>query len=172
MNQGSVFRFSVVLLAAILLLIGCKGSEDVKKDDTVNAKQLLSASENNFDPSKYDDPASVIINNDKNGSSAQPVPVLDTRVPSDTISGFRIQVLFTKEIGDANLVRDTLTAALPQEYVYVVYEAPYYKVRVGNFLDRATADGYLRSVTTKGFPDAWVVPDKVLTNLPPKPENK
>lgn len=90
-------------------------------------------------------------------------------VVPDTIPGFRVQVAITEDIDRAGFVRDSLTAALSDEWVYVVHHPPYYKVRVGDFSERYLAAGFLDGLKRRGYPDAWIVPDRVLRNPPPKP---
>jgi hypothetical protein len=87
----------------------------------------------------------------------------------DTIPGFRVQVAITGDIDRAVFLRDSLSASLPDDWVYVVHHPPYYKVRVGNFSERYLASGFLDGLKRRGYPDAWIVPDRVLRNPPPKP---
>jgi hypothetical protein len=57
----------------------------------------------------------------------------------------------------------------PEEWFYVVYDAPTYKVRAGNFLERYEADRFGKLLAEKGYRDAWVVPEKVYKDAPPRP---
>ena len=41
--------------------------------------------------------------------------------------------------------------------MYVDYEVPNYKVRVGNFVDRNAAEDYQQRVRAAGYGNAWVV---------------
>lgn len=52
---------------------------------------------------------------------------------------------------------DIFSESLP---VRIVYSAPYYKVRIGDFLDRQAAQQSLKLIR-KRFPEAWIVPDQV-----------
>lgn len=80
---------------------------------------------------------------------------------SATIPGYRIQVLATPVRAQADSTRFFLLENFTEQPIYMIYEAPLYKLRVGDFLDRKEAlmwiDKY-RSV----FPGAFIVPDKVL----------
>jgi hypothetical protein len=96
-------------------------------------------------------------------SSAQP----ETVAP-DTIPGFRVQVAITEDIDRAMFLKDSLSAALHDEWVYVVHHPPYYKVRLGDFSERHLAAGFLDALKRRGYPDAWIVPDRVIRNPPPK----
>ncbi|MBF8248556.1 MAG: SPOR domain-containing protein, partial [Bacteroidetes bacterium] len=48
-------------------------------------------------------------------------------------------------------------------------DPPSYKLRVGNFLNRADAEVYAQTFAAQGFPDAWVVPERVIKNIQPRP---
>ena len=87
----------------------------------------------------------------------------------DTVQGFRIQVFSTDNYDEAALTRDNLNVELPDLWVYMIYDAPAYKIRVGDYLNRADANLAVDFFVEKGFKDAWVVPDRVIKNPLPKP---
>lgn len=90
-----------------------------------------------------------------------------------TREGFRIQIMASDQEGSARRVenearswwqnnRSSAPAVLANSFPsYVVYQSPYYKVRIGNFLTRSEAD---QAVTflRRMYPDAWVVRDQVI----------
>jgi hypothetical protein len=154
----------------MLYLNGCKTAEETEAKETISYKEFLATSEKDFNPSDYDKTVEAIKREASGktleGTGAKKI----SEAVSDTVQGFRVQVLFSQEIEIATALRDTLNTLLPEEYVYIVYEQPYYKVRIGNYTDRVAANNMLRQIIGKGYNDAWVVPDNVLTNLPPKPQ--
>lgn len=79
--------------------------------------------------------------------------------------GFRIQVLNTTDRADAVSTKTKLLQLFPEEKVYLLYQEPYFKVRVGNFRDRGEADGALQELG-KSFPGSFVIPSAI----EPKPE--
>jgi hypothetical protein len=79
--------------------------------------------------------------------------------------GFRIQVLNTSDRADAVSTKTKLLQLFPQEKVYLLYQEPYFKVRLGNFRDRAEADGALEQLA-RSFPGSFVIPSPI----EPKPE--
>lgn len=163
---------ALILFVSIGMLCfnGCKTAEETKAKETVSYKEFLAKSENDFNPSDYDKKVEI-IKREASGKTLEETGAKKlSEAVSDTVQGFRVQVLFTQEIETAAALRDTLNTLLPEEYVYIVYEQPYYKVRVGNYTDRVNANDMLRKMIAKGYSDAWVVPDNVLTNLPPKPQ--
>jgi hypothetical protein len=65
-------------------------------------------------------------------------------------------------------MRNALLAAFDTWWVYVVYDAPTYKVRIGDFATRLEAKNALEQIQAKGFTNAWLVPDNVVLHLPPR----
>jgi hypothetical protein len=71
--------------------------------------------------------------------------------------GYRVQICAVSEEDRAKQIqRDALLKFIDQE-VYLIYDTPYYKVRVGNCLTRYEADKLQQLAVEKGFDDAWVV---------------
>ncbi|MFH0921878.1 MAG: SPOR domain-containing protein [Fibrobacterota bacterium] len=73
--------------------------------------------------------------------------------------GFRIQIYATTDFKDAERKKEDLLGLLT-EPVYVIYEAPYYKIRAGNFADENEAKTLKRKLSDMGY-DAWVVQSKI-----------
>jgi hypothetical protein len=165
-----LIHFSFLLCALTLAgFAGCKTTEETKDKENVGLKEFLARSEKDFKPSDYDKDVETI----RREASRKPAAETGTKptgeIASDTVRGFRVQVMFTQDIEAATALRDTLNVLLPDDYVHIVYDQPYYKVRIGNYQDRVAANDMLKQIIGKGYGDAWVVPDNVITNLPPKP---
>lgn len=69
---------------------------------------------------------------------------------------YRIQLFTTKLYGSAQQELSIAEEIFDQP-VYLDYEVPYFKIRVGNFTDREQAEDYLQRVKAAGYPKAWVV---------------
>jgi len=150
------------------LLTGCKTPRGTEKtaDKGSSFDAFVSKYEKSFDPSKYNPPVDSILAAERHQHIAMEAAKIITVAPPETIPGFRVQVLFTPEIEQANHTRDSLLTILPDEWSYIVYDSPYYKVRVGNFTDRGIASQMVTKLISFGFQDAWVVPDKIIKNPP------
>lgn len=66
---------------------------------------------------------------------------------NSTMSGFRVQIFM--EIGNeavdhANVVKKEFEELYPELPIYLSYEQPYYRLRVGDFRNRVEAEKYLR----------------------------
>jgi hypothetical protein len=123
----------------------------------VSVKQGIRLFERSFKPSQYEpDPIHGVT-----FQAAIAVP--------ETVQGFRVQLLSTNEYDEAMLVRTSLEQYYPDTWIYTVYEAPTYKVRIGDYMTRGDAAMMLDSLSARGQKGAWIVPDRVIKNPPPKP---
>jgi hypothetical protein len=59
-------------------------------------------------------------------------------------------------------IKINFLAKLPQDSVYVVYDPPIYKIRLGDYPTRYDASIELPTVVGMGYPDAWIVPDNIV----------
>jgi hypothetical protein len=81
--------------------------------------------------------------------------------------GFRVQVLSTSDRTKALNTKAMLLTRFPEEKTYTVFQSPYFKIRIGNFLKKEDADAF-RKMLSKLFPEgAFVVPD-VIEYTPPE----
>jgi len=82
--------------------------------------------------------------------------------------GYRIQVLNTTDRNQALAAKSKLLSAYPEHKTYLMYQAPYFKIRIGNFIEKSDADG-LKKQLTRMFPaGVFVIPSDIET----KPEKE
>lgn len=78
------------------------------------------------------------------------------------VQGFRIQLFQTRDREEA----DSLVAHYQRELgmnIYRPYEAPFFKLKVGDFVNEEDARELLAEIIRKeGLEDAWIVRDRVL----------
>ncbi|MBO4328506.1 MAG: SPOR domain-containing protein [Bacteroidales bacterium] len=91
----------------------------------------------------------------------------DVYAANNTMNGYRVQIFM--EIGNdaiahAEAVKGAFTSAFPELPVYLTYEQPYYRLRVGDFRNRVEAEKYVRLIKPK-FNLAFVTADVI---NPPK----
>jgi len=77
--------------------------------------------------------------------------------------GFRIQLAATPSLAQAEELERRALDIFGNE-VYLVFESPNYKVRVGNFLTTRDAEDLIRLARLNGFPRAWTVPSDIIIN--------
>lgn len=82
---------------------------------------------------------------------AAPLPAISSLVP-----GYRVELLRTPSLRDAEGLRDRISGSLI-ESVYVEYENPFYRVRAGDFPTREEADRWRLEVAVSQFERPEVV---------------
>jgi hypothetical protein len=75
--------------------------------------------------------------------------------------GYRLQVLNTRSRDDAFKTKALLLQNFPDEKAYILYQSPYFKVRVGNFLKRADAENFKKELSFFIPQPAYVVEDMI-----------
>ena len=95
-------------------------------------------------------------------------PMIDTDRSLDTniteIEGFRVQVFATQDRNRADELQDELKIKF-NEKIYIIFEAPNYKLRVGDFLDRDDAELMRMKLVSSNFPSAWIVRTKIQPDI-------
>ena len=163
--------YTILCGAFALIWYGCGGEQEMLRSSD-SAASFIARYEQGFSPSVYNPSIDQILSEEKQRLASLTTAAVFTTTAPETALGFRVQVLLTQEIDQATAVYDSLTSLFPDQLAYLVFDPPSYKVRVGNFLDRPTASALLQQVLKLGYKDAWVVPDNILKNPPPKlPEN-
>ena len=164
----------LLLLTGMALLAGCSVFRET--GDETSAATRLREYEASFRPSDYDEPLRDFFPSANDTARADSIGATISspqRVP-EFIQGYRVQVLATTSYDEVNRVKTTIEEQIPDEWFYVVYDAPTYKLRAGNFQERYEADRFAKLLGEKGYKDAWVVPEKVYKNpgvrpAPPTP---
>lgn len=89
--------------------------------------------------------------------------ILETKSVERTgklINGYRVQVLATRFYEKADSLREALVERYENE-VYIDFEAPNYKVRVGNCPVRNEAEVLQKELIQQGFSSAWIIRTRV-----------
>ena len=87
----------------------------------------------------------------------------DVYTENGTMSGFRVQIFMeigNEAIDHAEVVKREFTESFPEIPIYLSYEQPYYRLRVGDFRNRVEAEKYLRLIKPQ-FNLAFVTADVI-----------
>ncbi|MBN1894295.1 SPOR domain-containing protein [bacterium] len=81
------------------------------------------------------------------------------------VTGFRVQLL---SVSDMDRAQEEKKKALFKfnERVYVEFESPLWKLRVGDFRTRKEADALRQKAVGLGYPDTWIVQTLVNVEAP------
>jgi len=80
--------------------------------------------------------------------------------PGNLVPGFRVQIFASNTNEGANKIASEARFKFT-ESVYVEYENPYYKVRIGDLKNRADAETLREKARNVGYSDAWIVQTQV-----------
>jgi hypothetical protein len=158
------------LIAAFAFICsGCGSSSSSTKETSAAPEErehrvLLSRYEKMFNPSEYDVEITEVqrqhrIEQERAAAERQEDSVV---VESTFTQGYRIQIFASGSIDEANAMRMTAVQKINEDSIYVVYDPPTYKVRIGDFPTRSEANQKLAAVVAQGFADAWVVGDRII----------
>jgi hypothetical protein len=75
--------------------------------------------------------------------------------------GYRLQVLNTRSRDDAFKTKAMLLENFPDEKVYVLYQSPYFKVRIGNFITRGDAEDFKNQLSAYYSQPVYVIEDLI-----------
>jgi len=78
-----------------------------------------------------------------------------------TTDGYRVQVISTDDIDEANLVRAELYEKTTRKEVYIVFEPPFYKVKIGDFTSKSEAENLRFKLNQLGYSESKVVQETV-----------
>jgi hypothetical protein len=167
----TVSRRSAAVLLGGALLIGCAGSRETEAMKKETRDDLLRRYEATFRPSDYDRAptpthhTATVTQSEGSDSLATPIA---TPVPEE-VPGFRVQIVTTASIDEANQKKIVGESLFPNEWFYLEYDQPTFKIRAGNFLTRFEAERFRALIAERGFSKAWVVPARVFKHPPPPP---
>ena len=91
-----------------------------------------------------------------------------TRDSRRNIPGYRIQVINSSDRNKVFAVKTTVYQKYPDLKPYLVYQAPNYKLKVGNFRTAEEAEPYVQQLT-KLFPTGVYVIHDIIEVKPDKP---
>ncbi len=115
-----------------------------------------------FNPNKLNEPElnwPVVVNViNSEGSKNDKETITDSTFFS--VEGFRIQLLATQDRFNAEKFKSELEKIYKNK-IYIIFEAPNYKVRVGDFINRKNAEEMRQNLSKKGYTTAWIIRSKI-----------
>ena len=159
----------IVLLAA--LITGCSSTKQNLAEEKSKSEQpkekilLLSEYEGTLNPVEFDreiEAAQKVRGTEQKQQNPLEIPKDSMAVQEEVVQGFRIQIFSSSNMDEAILMKNLALEKFAGDSVYVVYDAPVYKVRVGDFVNRYEANQRLPEFVDKGYRDAWIVPDRII----------
>lgn len=159
----------IVAAAFVAFVLGCAARQRMT-EPAASAKKTAGIVED-WDPASLGESEPVIpapepsTRTDRLQSGQPEAPVGDSGVQPSAVLGYRVQIASTPFEEVAREVRKEALLKF-EEPVYVIFDAPYYKVRVGDCVSRFEAEELQQKAIEKGFGQAWVVRTLVSTSGP------
>jgi len=175
------FSKIAMVLLAVLFTAGCSGkagpAKEIRQIETNTQEQtarfnpLDLPQDKEIIPRLHPSTAPIfsVISPDSAGADSLPLTAdrpaiverpLNLGIDELNNQTFRIQIGATELFGDARREKKIAEEVFDQP-VYLDYEVPYYKLRVGSFADRRSAEQYLQKAKMAGYKTAWVVTVRV-----------
>ncbi len=163
-------RYSTICgyLVVVLLLLSCSASQFGWQEGPVTGENESSGYIEDFDPLTLNDDDIVIESADRTEPSEEPqsseLEIPSSPLPGNTeemVQGYRVQLLISRDEELATEAKKRAIFQFPEEDVYMVFETPYYKIRIGDCLTEKGAEQLMNEAIRKGYDDAWRVQSKV-----------
>ena len=153
-----------LLIVLGLFLIGCSGTKSVTKQDDQSDNKY----DESFDPMTLEDNDIVFpstITNTSNKDNDNPINNDDkSQSLQQEVNGFRVQIIATQDLEKATLLEEEAKSqfSMNGHKTYLVFEAPLYKIRLGDFTSRNEADELKMQAINYGYREAFIVRTKVI----------
>jgi hypothetical protein len=154
-----------VLVCLSLALLCCSSIKQASKKDLQKENQPVGYDES-FDPLTLNDD-DLEITADTTRTTGDTAKTKDSATPqamaAKEADGFRVQILATNNIENASLTEQEATARFGSLgfKVYLIFEAPLYKIRVGDCVDRNAAEELRDKAKELGYSGAFIVKTQV-----------
>jgi hypothetical protein len=166
-----LLRIIPFLCCALLLGCASSGSESPQRTQQPKSQKNapLDVFEREFSPSQFDVAIAEVESSTQRYTTKDRDTINATANSAvELVAGFRVQVIFSNSIDEATKIKNEVISLFPTDMVYMLYDSPYYKVRVGDYRERNTAARTLKILMDKGYVQSWIVPDRIQKN-PTKP---
>lgn len=164
-----ILLFPMFTLTVIFFIMSCSSSSRMG-DKTSNEKyrEKPGVINENFDPMNLDKEEIQIQKTRNTESQSDNIDLFlqdtsEEQSSGETI-GYRVQICAVTDEQKAREIQRDAILSFIDENIYLKYDAPYYKVRIGDFVKKEDADRLKEIAISRGFNDAWVVRTKVKVN--------
>lgn len=163
MNSSQRLILKYLLLIATLLFMSCAGTKEVVKEET--PIQDVYQYDEFFDPLTLDDDDILIEGHDQTSNivTTQNNPDPEKIIAVKEVNGFRVQILATKNIETASLFEQEASERFGHldHKTYLIFEAPLYRIRVGDCRERSDAEALRDLATQYGYRESFIVKSKI-----------
>ena len=162
-----------LVLVALLLLAGCRPAQKAEEEKG-EAQEPTYTDAREYDPlelprdreiipeayprSGVISGGDLIVEADPRADDSTYGQIVEIPQAVDTLNNqvYRVQLFTSQYYNEAKQAQEVAEEIFDQP-VFVDYEVPYFKVRVGNFASRFAAESYQQQTREVGYTNAWVV---------------
>ena len=87
-----------------------------------------------------------------------------------TQNGFRLQIFESSSVEEANRLLNKNKKILTDS-LYLIFEAPLYKIKYGNFVNKSDAEKVKKELLRKGYKNIWIVRSRIQNEFVKKQNN-
>jgi len=164
----------ITSLLSILLIYGCSASSPnrygeaaTKTSENSNAKEYkedfnLAPYRQKIDTKDFNLDSSFGNNNDV-WYNFEVDSSIDTTAPQiiGKTDGYRLQIFVTDNLQQADSIKDDAQTKLNEKDVYISFDPPFYKVKIGDFKNYSDAKDFRFKLNQLGYAEARIVNDKI-----------
>lgn len=157
----------IVFIFTLLYMAGCATSPPPSVDEGAMGDPEVRVPQNeSFDPLSLDDedyiklPESKLKSLSPDGIQEGSVKEAVGGAGMEEVLGYRVQIFVSDLEFDARSMEEKALIEF-DEPVYLIFDSPNYKVRVGDCRSRAEANALRQEAVKMGYTGAWVVQSKV-----------
>jgi hypothetical protein len=159
-----------LLVWIFLFIASCTGAKKTGTADNMETEKKASIYDESFDPLTLNDDDITISEKIKESKAPkksveiEEVPQEEQTVETKEVDGWRVQILATGNIEKATLLHQEALDQfeLSEIKAYLIFEAPLYKVRIGDAIDQNTAQTIRDLARDYGYSGAFIVRSKVV----------
>ncbi len=167
-------KFTIIFIPIILFLAGCSASTSSRYEKTEKTDENMDKNKEtineDFDITPYKTKIEIenMYTNEGfsdawygyEGNSGESNFVQKHKI-IETVDGYRVFVVATDDMGKANSVRDDILSKIKRKEVYISFEPPFYKVKVGDFTDITESNNLKFKLNQLGYTEARVIQETV-----------
>ena len=167
-------KFTIIIIPLIFIIAGCSASTSTRYEKTEetkgNEEEKNVTINEDFDITDYKTKIDIektytneeipdawygYANNNDESYIGQNHKIVET------VDGYRVLVVATDDMEAANSVRDDILAKIKRKEVYISFEPPFYKVKVGDFTDITESNNLKFKLNQLGYTEARVIKETV-----------
>jgi hypothetical protein len=171
----SNLKFLSIVIPVAVLFCSCSASTDTryskeseKEISKIKEKEIIV--EDDFDIKPFQ--TKIEFPDESNKTNAKPLDLWfgypknisedqTHKTVVDTIPGYRVQVISTDDLDEANGIRSEIFFKTNEKAIYVIFEPPFYVVRVGDYKNISDAKALSFKLNQMGFAGTKVVNDLI-----------